>query len=213
MTTMETYGRALVEQTALFADTAAAGAVDAPVPTCLGWTMRELVEHLGQTQHWVASMVEDRAADPSQLPTSFSPLPTDPAGWSAWLADGASRLATACLDAEPDAPVWNPSGDGRTGTQFWLRRIVAETVIHRADAAAAAGVTYELDPGLAADVITDQLAMLTSPAWPCRCPPRQQRCAATARPCTCMRTTAPATGSSNAAPKARPGSTDAPTPT
>ena len=40
-----------------------------------------------------------------------------------------------------------------------------ETIIHRADAAATAGVAYELDAELAADAITDHLAMMTSPGW------------------------------------------------
>ncbi len=168
--TMETYGRALVDQTSLFTETAARAATDAPVPTCPEWTLRTLVEHVGQTQHWVASIVEDRVSDPSQLPTSVAPLPADRDEWAAWLAAGASRLATACADAGIDAPVWNPAGDSRSGTQFWLRRIVAETIIHRADAAATAGVPYELDAELAADVITDHLAMMTSPAWTAQVP-------------------------------------------
>lgn len=52
------------------------------------------------------------------------------------LADrGATRLATACADAGSDAPVWNPTGDVRSGTRFWLRRTLCETIIHRADGA------------------------------------------------------------------------------
>ena len=83
----------------------------------------------------------------------------------AWLTEGASRLAGAFADAGIDAPVWNPSGDSRSGTQFWLRRVFAETVIHRADAAATADVAYDVDAELAADVITDHLDMMTSPGW------------------------------------------------
>jgi hypothetical protein len=61
--------------------------------------LSQLVEHLGQTQHWVASIVEKRASDPSQLPTSFAALPADQGAWATLLADGASLLATACADA------------------------------------------------------------------------------------------------------------------
>ena len=61
--------------------------------------------------------------------------------------------------------MWNPAGDGRSGTRFWLRRTLCETIIHRADAAATAGVAYHLDAELAADAITDHLAMMTSPGW------------------------------------------------
>jgi hypothetical protein len=62
-------------------------------------------------------------------------------------------------------PVWNPAGDARSGTRFWLRRILCETIIHRADAAATADVAYQLNAELAADAITDHLAMMTSPGW------------------------------------------------
>jgi len=163
--TMERYGQALADQTAQFAETARRAAADAPVPTCPEWTLCQLVEHVGQTQQWVASIVEKRVADPSQLPTSVPELPADPDAWESWLAEGASRLVAACVDAGADAPVWNPAGDGRSGTRFWLRRTLCETIIHRADAAATAGVAYELDAELAADAITDHLAMMTSPGW------------------------------------------------
>ena len=93
--TLERYGQALVDQTAQFAETARRAAVDAPVPTCPEWTLSQLVEHVGQTQQWVASIVEQRVSDPSQLPTSFAALPADQDAWASWLAEGASRLAAA----------------------------------------------------------------------------------------------------------------------
>ena len=163
--TLERYGQALVDQTAQLAETARHAPVDAPVPTCPEWTLSQLVEHVGQTQHWVASIVEKRVSDPSQLPTSVAALPADQGAWGSWLAEGASQLAAACVDAGADAPVWNPAGDARSGTRFWLPRALAETIIHRADAAATAGVAYHLDAELAAGAITDHLAMMTSPGW------------------------------------------------
>lgn len=163
--TLEQYGQALVEQTALFADTARRAAPDTPVPTCPEWNLSKLVEHLGQVQYWVAEMVEKRVSDPSQLPTSVSPLPDGQDAWAAWLAEGASRAAAAGVDAGADAPVWNPSGDGRSGTRFWLPRVLAETIIHRADAAVTANVPYELDAAFAAGAISDHLAMMTSAGW------------------------------------------------
>jgi uncharacterized protein (TIGR03083 family) len=206
--TMERYGQALVDQTAQFAETARRAAVDAPVPTCPEWTLSQLGEHLGQTQHWVASIVEKRVSDPSQLPASFAALPADQDAWASWLTEGASLLAAACADVGADAPVWNPAGDARSGTRFWLRRILCETIIHRADAAATAGVAYGLDAELAADAITDHLAMMTSPGWAAqrRTPPR--RFAAGGRPCTCTPATSrvSASGSSNAALRERRGS-------
>jgi uncharacterized protein (TIGR03083 family) len=163
--TLDRYGQALVEQTEQFADTASRAAAETPVPTCPDWTLSQLVEHVGQTQHWVASIVATRASDPSQLPTTYATLPVDQDAWAPWLAEGASLLAAACVEAGEDAPVWNPAGDGRSGIQFWLPRVLAETIVHRADAAATADVAYQLDAELAARAITDHLTMMTSPAW------------------------------------------------
>ncbi|MEQ7011243.1 maleylpyruvate isomerase N-terminal domain-containing protein [Actinopolymorpha sp. B17G11] len=128
--TLERYGQGLVDQIAQLAEAARGAVVDAAVPRCPEWTLSQLVEHVGQTQHWVASIVEKRVSDPSQLPTSVAALPADQDAWASWLAEGASRLGAACVDADADAPVWNPAGDGLSGTRFWLRRVLAETIIH-----------------------------------------------------------------------------------
>src|SRR3954470_18119844 len=79
--------RAIVEHTGRLAESAAAAGPHAPVPTTPGWTMTDLVEHVGQTQHWVAEIIERRIAGPTQLPTQMAVLPTDPREWQAWLSE------------------------------------------------------------------------------------------------------------------------------
>lgn len=135
------------------------------MPTCPAWSLTQLVEHIGQTHRFMTAIVGRRITGPEQLPTSYPELPAAQDAWAGWLRDGAEQLAAAFTDAGIDADVWNPSGDSRSGTRFWLHRAVAETVIHRADATATAGEPYELDADLAAAVVTDQLDMLTSPGW------------------------------------------------
>src|SRR5262245_31691286 len=108
--------RAIVEHTRRLAEAAAAAGPDAPVPTAPEWTIAQLVEHLGQTQHWVAEIIEQRITDPTKLPTEMAVLPADPAEWPAWLAASAQRVADACSDeALESAPVFNAAADGRTG--------------------------------------------------------------------------------------------------
>ena len=70
--------RAIVEHTRRLAESAAAAGPDAAVSTTPEWTMTDLVEHVGQTQHWVAEIIERRITDPTQLPTEMAVLPTDP---------------------------------------------------------------------------------------------------------------------------------------
>ena len=157
--------RAIVEHTRRLAESAAAAGPDAAVPTAPKWTVADLVEHVGQTQHWVAELIERRVADPTQLPTEMAIVPADPGEWQAWLSESAQRVASACSDDALDAPVFNAAGDERTGTRFWMSSVLNESVIHGLDAAKAANRPAEIDAGIAAALISNHLAMLTSPTW------------------------------------------------
>jgi uncharacterized protein (TIGR03083 family) len=157
--------RAIVEHTRRLAETAAAAGPDVAVPTTPGWTITDLVEHVGRTEHWVAELIEQRITDPTQLPTEMAVLPTDPREWQAWLSESAQRVASACSDDALDAPVFNAAGDERTGTQFWMSSVLNETVVHGFDAANAVQRPADIDPDIAAALISNHLAMLTSPTW------------------------------------------------
>src|SRR6185503_18498630 len=102
-------GRAIVEHTRRLAESAAVAGPDAAVPTAPEWTIADLVEHVGQTQHWVAEIIERGITDPAQLPTEMAVLPADPSEWQAWLSEAAHRVARACSDDVLDAPVFNPA--------------------------------------------------------------------------------------------------------
>jgi uncharacterized protein (TIGR03083 family) len=157
--------RAIVEHTRRLAESAAAAGPGAAVPTAPEWTVTDLVRHVGQTQHWVAEIIERRVTDPAQLPTQMAALPVDPREWRSWLSESARRVASACSDDALDAPVFNPAGDGRTGTRFWLSSMLNEAVVHGVDAARAAGRPVDIDADVAAALISNHLAMLTSPTW------------------------------------------------
>jgi len=157
--------QAIVEHTRRLAESAAAAGPHAAVPTTPEWTITGLVEHVGQTQHWVAEIIERRITDPTQLPTQMAVLPTDPREWPAWLSASAQRVASACADDALDAPVFNPAGDARPGARFWLTSLLNEAVVHGFDAANAAGRPADIDADIAAALISNHLAMLTSPTW------------------------------------------------
>jgi uncharacterized protein (TIGR03083 family) len=157
--------RAIVEYTRRLAESAAAAGPDAAVPTAPEWTITDLVRHVGQTQHWVAEIIERRITDPAQLPTEMAVLPAGPREWQAWLSQSAQRFTSACSDDALDAPVFNAAGDERSGTRFWMSSILNETVVHGFDAASAAGRPADIDAGIAAALISHHLAMLTSPTW------------------------------------------------
>jgi uncharacterized protein (TIGR03083 family) len=157
--------RAIVEHTRRLAEAAVAAGPDAAVPTAPEWTIKDLVEHVGQTQHWVAEMIERRITDPTQLPTEMAELPADPGEWQAWLSESAQRVVSACSDDALDAPVFNPAADERSGTRFWLSSSLNEAVVHGFDAANAADRPTDIDADIAAALISNHLAMLTSPTW------------------------------------------------
>lgn len=157
--------QAIVEHTRQLAASAAAAGPDAAVPTTPGWTITDLVRHLGQSQHWVAEIIERRITDPALLPTEMAVLPDDARQWQAWLSQSAQRISSACGDDALDAPVFNAAGDKRSGTRFWMSSALNEAVIHGFDAANAAGRPVDIRPDIAAALISNHLTMLTSPTW------------------------------------------------
>jgi uncharacterized protein (TIGR03083 family) len=161
----ETTRRAIVEHTRRLAESATAAGPDTAVPTAPKWTITDLVAHVGQTQNWVAEIIEQRITDPTRLPTQMAALPTDPREWQAWLSQSAQRVASACSDDALDAPVFNAAGDERSGTRFWLSSMLNEAVLHGFDAANAANRPADIDADIAAALIDNHLTMLTSPTW------------------------------------------------
>ncbi|MFC0540431.1 maleylpyruvate isomerase family mycothiol-dependent enzyme [Kutzneria chonburiensis] len=157
--------RAIVDHTRLLAESAAAAGPDAAVPTAPKWTVTDLVTHVGQTQNWVAEIIERRITDPTKLPAELAVLPADPGDWPAWLAESAQRVADACSDEALEAPVFNAAGDERSGAQFWMSSMLNEAVVHGFDAAAAAGRPVDIEADVAAALITNHFTMLTSPTW------------------------------------------------
>lgn len=161
----ETVRRAIVDHTRRLAESAAVAGPGAAVPTAPEWTVTDLVAHVGQTQNWVAEIIERRITDPTQLPTEMAVLPAEPGEWPAWLAESAQRVASACSDDALEAPVFNAAGDERSGARFWMSSMLNEAVVHGFDAANAAGRPADVDAGVAAALIGNHLAMLTSPTW------------------------------------------------
>jgi uncharacterized protein (TIGR03083 family) len=161
--------RAIIDHTRRLAESAVAAGPDAAVPTAPKWTVTDLVEHVGRTQHWVAEIIERRITDPTQMPTELAELPTHPGEWPAWLSAAAQRVARASADDALDAPVFNPAADGRSGTRFWMSSMLNEAVVHGFDAATAATqgrpTDVDIDADIAAALIRNHLAMLTAPTW------------------------------------------------
>ncbi|WP_055557397.1 maleylpyruvate isomerase N-terminal domain-containing protein [Streptomyces sp. NBRC 110028] len=158
------YRAEIVEQTDLLRAYLGGAAPAAPVPSCPGWNLGQLVRHLGGAHGWAEMVVRTRSTEPvPDDPVNDVPRRTgeDPATLSTRLGDGARRLADALRKAGPDRPVWTP-GPGETAL-WWARRMTHETVVHRADAALAVGAAFHLDEDVALDALDEWLTYSTLP--------------------------------------------------
>ncbi|MCV7228333.1 maleylpyruvate isomerase family mycothiol-dependent enzyme [Mycolicibacterium komossense] len=156
------YAAKLIDEHRIFADTVAAVDPAAPVPTCPGWTVQQLFRHVGRGVRWSAQMVADRATeglDPRAVRDGKPP--EDPEAATDWLMDGAAKLLEAVDTTGADIAVWTFLGPKPSA--WWVRRRLHEVVVHRADAAIAAGTGFELAPALAADAISEWLDITTHP--------------------------------------------------
>jgi uncharacterized protein (TIGR03083 family) len=128
--------------------------LDAPVPTCPGWTLRDLVAHTGTVHRWAVAHLA-RGPDDARPPTGDGPGDADPI---AWLTDGLDELVAAF--AHTDLSATCPSFAGPVPRGWWLRRQAMETAVHRWDAEAAAGRTpAPIDPDLAEGGIDEWLEL------------------------------------------------------
>jgi uncharacterized protein (TIGR03083 family) len=154
----------IVAQTDLVRSAVAAADLTAPVPTCPGWNLGQLLRHLGGAHRWVETIVRTRATQPPP-DDHFRDLSgytdEDPAELDAWLAEGAAQLAHTLRAAGPDAPVWTPVPGGTP--EFFARRMAHETLVHRADAAAAAGAEFTADHEVALDAFDEWMELGSLP--------------------------------------------------
>jgi uncharacterized protein (TIGR03083 family) len=119
----------------LLAVAAEQAGLDAVVPSCTPWRIRDLLRHLGYV-------------------LSSGPADADLLGW--FLA-GHAGLVSALAEADPGLACWTFL-EAPSPLAFWARRQAHETAIHRADAGQAAGQPVRYEAEFAADGI-DELIM------------------------------------------------------
>lgn len=126
------------------------GATDRPVRACPGWTVRDLVAHLGEVQRFWAEAVR-AAGDRPGKPEGVEPGDRDLAEW---YGESRATLVTALRDAGPDAPCWAWWAAGQTVAEV-ARRQAHEAAVHRVDGELAVGAATPLDADLAGDGVDE----------------------------------------------------------
>lgn len=134
----------------------APGALAAVVPSCPGWTVEDLVRHLGTVYRWVRSHASRGVTSPAEPRTEpGDDVPTGPAALAWWDDEHAALLGM--LDTlDPEMPAWNWAPQPKK-TAFWHRRMAHETAVHRWDAQMAIGLAEPIETKLAVDGVAEVL--------------------------------------------------------
>lgn len=148
-----------------FAAAAEQAGLDAPVPSCPDWDVRDLLRHLSLIHLWAAAHVVCRATtlgvdDLTELSSAWPDLaefwPDDEQLAAYYLATNAN-LVRELSTAQPDiaALTFLPAP---SPLAMWARRQCHELTIHRIDAEQAADDVTPIDAAVAADGIDELLA-------------------------------------------------------
>ena len=131
------------------AESAESAGMSAPVPSCPGWTVRDLLAHVGTVHRWAGTIVGERRTGPA---VEAAEAPKD--GLVEWYRDGHTALVDALTAAPAELDCWSflPSP---SPLQFWSRRQLHETAIHRVDAGLANGESVAYGADLAADGVDE----------------------------------------------------------
>jgi uncharacterized protein (TIGR03083 family) len=139
------------------ADVASSTDPAAPVPTCPGWRLRDLVRHVGGVHRWATGFVrgDGRQPENGELEQLVGGWPND-ADLVDWFRTGHGLLVDALMSAPADLETWTFL-EAPTPLAFWARRQAHETAIHRVDAETAAGDVTGFPSDFAADGIDELL--------------------------------------------------------
>ena len=157
------FAAAFLEENRAFGEVVADADPSTPVPTCPGWTLEKLFRHVGRGDRWAAQIIGDRLdhyLDPRSV--EGGKPPADRNDVVSWLHGGARRLIDAVELTGPETPVWTFLGP--RPANWWVRRRLHETAVHRADAELALGHDFALAPELAADAISEWLERVATQA-------------------------------------------------
>ena len=118
---------------------AASSSLDAAVPTCPAWALRDLVRHLGGVHRWATEIVARPRTEPwdVDLEELVGTWPTDDELLE-WFRQGHSALVAALTQADPTVACWTFLS-APSPLAMWARRQAHETAIHRVDAELAEG--------------------------------------------------------------------------
>jgi len=132
----EEYAAVLRSEGERLAAAAGEAGPDAPLPSCPGWRVADLLRHTGAVHRWAAGFVSGAAAvPPYEEVAQAAPRGREALPWYAT----SHRLLLEALGAAPaDLDCWY-FFSAPSAKDFWSRRQAHETTVHRVDAELALG--------------------------------------------------------------------------
>jgi uncharacterized protein (TIGR03083 family) len=73
------------------------------VPSCPGWSLTDLVAHVGSYHRWAADLIQDASPQP-RAPYALRPDPHTPL--AEWYRTSLELLLKAVDTTDPDTPMW-----------------------------------------------------------------------------------------------------------
>ncbi len=154
-----THVAAIEHEGVVFAEAAEKAGLEASVPSCPGWSVADLVHHLGVIHRWAGAFVRGRTTPVDgalEGDAIWGPRPDDNELFD-YYREGHVSLVEAFRSAPHDLDAWYFL-EAPSPLAFWARRQAHELAIHRADAQLASRPPDGYDPEFAADGVDELLA-------------------------------------------------------
>ncbi len=159
------YIEAIRDESALFAQLVETAAPDSVVPSCPGWSVADLTWHLAEVQYFWASIVENLLESPEDVVELQRPPDVELLDL---FTQQSAQLLVTLQSHQPAEVCWSWHDAGHS-VGWVLRRQAHEALIHRVDAALAAGSSVAVDTALAADGVDEVLRVMIDassiPEW------------------------------------------------
>ncbi|MGI9528065.1 MAG: maleylpyruvate isomerase family mycothiol-dependent enzyme, partial [Acidimicrobiia bacterium] len=165
----------VAQEAKLLAESAEQAGLDADVPACPGWDVRELVRHLSEIHLWAAARVAKRTDKlfPDDISEHIESWPDLAVFWPddddliGWYLQTNANLVRVLEEApaDLDCPTFLPAP---SPLAMWARRQAHETAVHRFDAQDAARTPSGFEPVFASDGVDELLVAFAQrkEGWP-----------------------------------------------
>ena len=131
---------------------------DGRVPWSDRWTVRSVARHVAGSHHAVALILADRPSADFEQAAAMPRIETSDPAFPEWFAANTERLLAQCRTVPPAAVCWAPHPLLAGTAAYWMRRIAYDTLVHRWDAEAGAGIAgAAMEPEIAADAVDELL--------------------------------------------------------